>query len=466
MTKRAVIYCRISRDREGAGLGVQRQEQDCRELADQLGWTVVAVHTDNDLSAYSGKPRPGYKTLLSDLESGTANAVIVWHGDRLHRSPAELEDFIAICDKHKVAIQTVRAGNIDLTTPSGRMVARQLGSVARYEVEHMQERQRRAKAQVAAEGRFGGGRRPFGYEADGVTVRPSEAKALRWAAKRILAGASLNATARKLAADGITTSSGMPINPSTLRRAMMNPRYAGIRMHNGVEIGQAAWRPILDETTWRGVSALLSNEDRRTHNTHGQRIWLGTGLYLCGVCGATVRSSGQTSRTQHGKQTSYACRAGQHVVRQADLVDDVVRTTIAQRIAKVDLTPDDNADEIADLQAEALAKRERLDDLARLFADGTIDARQLAEGSARERAEQARLHDHITRLSRTDALGGIAGAADPGAAFMAADLDVQRSIVDSLATITILKVKPGRPAGWRPGSPYFDAASVKIDWKV
>src|SRR6478736_1834742 len=44
---RATIYARISRDREGAGLGVQSQEFDCRELADRLGWTIVSTHTDN-----------------------------------------------------------------------------------------------------------------------------------------------------------------------------------------------------------------------------------------------------------------------------------------------------------------------------------------------------------------------------------------------------------------------------------
>ena len=91
MTRRAAIYCRISEDRTGAGLGIERQEHDCRELADQLGWTVVEVFADNDLSAYSGTPRPGYQALLDALRAGTADAVICWHTDRLHRRPVELE---------------------------------------------------------------------------------------------------------------------------------------------------------------------------------------------------------------------------------------------------------------------------------------------------------------------------------------------------------------------------------------
>ena len=43
MTKTA-IYTRISNDREGGGLGVARQEVDCRALAERLGWDVVDVY--------------------------------------------------------------------------------------------------------------------------------------------------------------------------------------------------------------------------------------------------------------------------------------------------------------------------------------------------------------------------------------------------------------------------------------
>ena len=57
----AAIYTRISKDREGAGLGVERQRADCQELAGRLRWTVVEVFSDNDISAYSGRTRPGYQ---------------------------------------------------------------------------------------------------------------------------------------------------------------------------------------------------------------------------------------------------------------------------------------------------------------------------------------------------------------------------------------------------------------------
>jgi len=122
------VYARISRDRVGAGLGVDRQREDCRELAARLGWSIVVEHTDNDLSAYSGKPRPGYRALLADLREGRVDAVLAWHTDRLHRSPVELEDYITVSERQGAPTHTVKAGPLDLSSPSGRMVARQLGA--------------------------------------------------------------------------------------------------------------------------------------------------------------------------------------------------------------------------------------------------------------------------------------------------------------------------------------------------
>ncbi|MGH3699071.1 MAG: recombinase family protein, partial [Pseudonocardiaceae bacterium] len=188
----AAIYARISNDKTGAGLGVERQEADCRALAERLGWIVAEVFSDNDLSAYSGKPRPRYRAMLEAIRAGRITAVLAWHTDRLHRSPIELEDYISACnDGRDVPTHTATAGPLDLSSPSGRMLARTLGTLARYESEHRGERVAAAALQRARAGRRSGGPRPFGYEDDGVTVREPEAAAVRTAVESVLAGASL-----------------------------------------------------------------------------------------------------------------------------------------------------------------------------------------------------------------------------------------------------------------------------------
>jgi site-specific DNA recombinase len=130
---RAAIYARISQDRVGAGLGVARQREDCQQLVADRGWTLTGVYEDNDISAYSGKLRPGYRQLLDDIHGGQIDAVVAWHTDRLHRSPRELEEWIDACERGNVITVTVRAGELDLATAAGRMVARMLGAAARHE---------------------------------------------------------------------------------------------------------------------------------------------------------------------------------------------------------------------------------------------------------------------------------------------------------------------------------------------
>jgi hypothetical protein len=85
----AGVYARISSDPDETRLGVGRQEKDCRELAQRKGWEVVDTFIDNDLSAATSKPRPEYQRLLTAIEAGDIDAVIVWDLDRLHRRPIE-----------------------------------------------------------------------------------------------------------------------------------------------------------------------------------------------------------------------------------------------------------------------------------------------------------------------------------------------------------------------------------------
>jgi hypothetical protein len=72
MTKRAAIYCRLSQDRTGAGVVVERQERECQELAASLGWDVVRVDVDNDVSAGGYFPRRSSMMFLLALVLGGA----------------------------------------------------------------------------------------------------------------------------------------------------------------------------------------------------------------------------------------------------------------------------------------------------------------------------------------------------------------------------------------------------------
>ncbi|NED68030.1 recombinase family protein, partial [Streptomyces sp. SID10244] len=121
------------------------------------------------------KPRPQYKRLLELMRSGDIGTVISFHQDRLQRSPVELEEYVDVSEAGHVTTHTVLAGHIDLSTPAGRFNARIIGAAARYEVEHMIERQRAAKLDAAKQGKYLGGQRPFGFEPQRIAIREDEA---------------------------------------------------------------------------------------------------------------------------------------------------------------------------------------------------------------------------------------------------------------------------------------------------
>lgn len=463
---RAIIYCRISRDREGAGLGVERQQQDCEQLAQQLGVEIFAVYSDNDLSAYSGKPRPGYKQLLDDLREGRADTVLAWHTDRLHRSPAELEEYIDVCEPRHVQTRTVKAGALDLTTATGRMIARQLGVQARYEVERMVERQRRKRDEMAQHGKYFGGRRPFGYESDGITIIESEAAAIREAADTILAGGSLRAIAADWNGRGILTSTGGDWEGPEVRSMLMRPRNAGIVKHRGKEGGPASWPAILDEPLWRSIVALLGDPERRT-TPGNERKYLGSNIYLCGLCadGTTMRCS--TSNKSKGGQyyAAYACRKQKHVVRRADPLDDYIRLLILDRVSRPDaadlLAQREDPVDVRGAQADMRQARETLDELAAALGAGEMDMQEwrAASKSAKERLKSA--EDVLSRAVQANPVVGLVGADEPEAAWNRLGLARQRAVLVYLMTVTVRPARRGR----LPGGVYFDADSIDIEWR-
>lgn len=466
--KRAGVYTRISSDREGAGLGVDRQEADCRELVSRNGFVVAEVYRDNDLSAYSGKPRPGYQHLIDDVRRGVVDVVVAWHTDRLHRSPVELEEYIGVCDPRGVPTFTVKAGPLDLSTPSGRMVARQLGAVARYEVEHAVERMQRAKLQAATEGRWKGGRRPYGFEGDGVTVRIAEAAEILRASHAVLAGASLRGLAAELNARGVVTSTGKAWRQDTIRSVLLRPRNAGLMEHRGEVLGPAAWPAIVPEDTWRAVVAVLNDPERRTQWASARR-WLLSGLALCGVCGGPTYATVMSARNARAVP-AYTCKVGRHVARTATEVDDFVTDVVIERLSRPDavelLHQSSTGPDLTELHTRAVVLRERLDGLAAAYADGDVDARQLREGSERLRGQLNAVHAQIGDAARGSVLSGVVDVADVRQAWKVLTLDRRRAILDALMTITINKASKGRRPGWRPGESYFDPRSVAIEWRT
>lgn len=478
-----VMYARISEDREGAGLGVERQLGDQCALFSQLGLRLAGVYTDNDLSAFTGRPRPDYLAMLADLDAGRARVVTAWHTDRLHRTPRELESYIDLAERRGVVTHSVKAGPLDLANPSGRAVARTLCAWARFESEHKGERVRAARRQAAEQGRWQGGCRPFGFEADGTTIRPAEAAAIAQATEAIVSGASLRSVVRDLNEAGHRTAWDRQWTSQAVRDMLRRPRNAGLTSY-GEETFPAVWPAIVPEATWRATVSILSNPERRT-TTSSRVKWLGSGLYLCGVCGKPelrVSTTGtRMNSTTRKRNPAYRCKARDntrqsgHVVRVATQLDDYVERLIVCRLQRPDAAElfttatDPDLDSTA-LHAEAAAIQQRLTDLSLAFADGAITVPQLRTGTDKLRARLCDIDDTLAAAAAVNPLVGLAGhphVADiwygttPGRS-NGLDLGRRRAVLAKLITVTVLPTNRGR----RPDGTYFDPTGIHIEWKA
>jgi DNA invertase Pin-like site-specific DNA recombinase len=384
---RAVIYTRISRDDTGQGVANQRQEEDCRKLADLRGWEVVGVEADISISGYSGKSRPAWNRVLSMIQAGEVDLVVAWHMDRMTRSMVDLEKMIVLADEHGVGISTVH-GDIDLTSDVGRMVARILAAVARAEVERKGARQKRANEQRARQGEFkSSGFRAFGYTMQGEIVE-EEAALIRDAAEDVLNGAPLRGVVRRWNDLEIPTPRSRKNmrgwTHNSVRSILLNPRNAGIATYNGEVVGRGNWEPIIPEETHVLLVATLTNpartkgKDSRALGNKPRNLL--SGIAVCGECGWKVEAG------SNGGRKVYKCSnpAGDHITTHRSEADQIVRSALTLAIGSTTpgtLTEARDKTVSADLWGERERINERLKKMTVSWAEGVLTDEMFEAGS-------------------------------------------------------------------------------------
>jgi site-specific DNA recombinase len=481
----AAIYARISLDRDGDGLGVERQERLCRALAKEKGWRVAEVYRDNSVSAYNGKAREDYERMLADIEAGRIDAVICVDLDRLTRRPMELEQFMDLADRHGVALANV-SGDTDVSTSDGRLKARIMGAVARQESEKKGERLQREHEHAARRGVGRWARRAFGYEMvpatneDGTfrlnkngkvaherVVVPAEADAIRDATRRILAGDNLAAVARRWNEQGLEPPQGAEHgwSANTVGIVLRNPRLAGIRTHKGDEVSEDGdWQPILDADEWRALEQRL----RRTSRPGRPTTSLLAGIARCGVCGGPLWSAYRRNRAGERSERYSCCkRPGAPNCGKLGVVGEPLDTLVTDTVIAALAGP-----KLAQARRRTRSrKRAGSQDHAQALARAEQRLEQLAIDHARDRITRrewlaARDDLHAQIAEHTRALDTDSGPrADlPGSqkalreAWDTGTVQWRRALLG--AVIDAVVVKPAGP------SRTFDPGRVEIRWRV
>lgn len=327
----AGIYLRISDDREGRELGVQRQEHDCRALGSGLGVDIVDVYCDNDISAStnSSKPRLDYNRLLTDARTGHIKVILAYKKSRLTRRPREHEDLIDLAKDYGVSFYFVASPNFDLNTSDGRKLARMLAAQDAGDPDLIQELSRRKKKQDAEAGKINGGKRTYGRGLsmgfnpvtgkpilDYYALVPAEVAILQEGKERTLRGDSTRSVVVDLNSRGIPTAEGCRWTVGTYRRTLLNPSYIiyddddperrGTRVHKGQHY-RAQYSGIFTHAEHEALKEVFA-ANSTPYGPRGAkpRNYVLSGIVRCGLCGGAMYGQGKTDNGRYIRR--YHCK--------------------------------------------------------------------------------------------------------------------------------------------------------------
>ena len=290
--KRCAIYTRKSTDegldQEYNSLEAQR-DAGLAFVASQRheGW--LAVDDGYDDGGYSGGnlDRPGLKRLMTDIEAGRVDIVVVYKIDRLTRSLSDFAKLVDVFDRNGVSFVSVTQ-QFNTTTSMGRLTLNILLSFAQFEREVTGERIRDKIAASKDKGMWMGGMPPLGYDVveRKLVVNASEANLVRGIFRRYAEHGSAAQLVRELAIEGHTTKSwvtqggqqrpGRPIDQQYLFALLRNRIYLGEMVHKGQSFpGQH--EAIVPQELWNAAHAFIERRKQgpREHRTEHPALLAG-----------------------------------------------------------------------------------------------------------------------------------------------------------------------------------------------
>ena len=146
---RAAIYARVSTSNNGQDPTMQTRELE--EYCQRRGWELTGCYVDNGISG-SRESRPELDRLMTDARQRKLDVVLVWKLDRFGRSLKHLVNALAEFEALGITFASLK-DNLDLSTPSGRLMFQIIGAMAEFEKSLIQERVRAGLRNAKAKGR-------------------------------------------------------------------------------------------------------------------------------------------------------------------------------------------------------------------------------------------------------------------------------------------------------------------------
>jgi site-specific DNA recombinase len=250
---KAAIYCRVSTQEQTDGWSLESQYESCREYADAEGFRVVRRFED----VHSGQEydRPAFGRLLRLAREGAFSRIVVWRMDRFGRDPAW--NLLLERDLWEKGVQIETSTNGPLgNSPEAKLYRMVQYGVDLYEAEKTAERCQEGRETAAENGKWPGGRAPYGYKLDKerktLEPEPEQAAGVRRMYRLVIDGHNTREVADEL-----------DVHRSTVQKRIRNAAYVGHLVYGDV-VHRDAWLPIVEPSVWEEANRIL--DERAAEN--------------------------------------------------------------------------------------------------------------------------------------------------------------------------------------------------------
>lgn len=440
-TLEAAAYLRksvVKDDKDAESIDVQWD--NCKKSSDGFGWHVPdhLKFVDEGISASKGLLRPDWLRMLALIEAGKIKRIVVRDQARLSRADIELFIFLNTIEKYDVEVRDTSGRQIrdDLQTKVkalvdhdyAKTVAKNVKEKKKYQAEQGQHQKHR--------------HRPYAYTAGYEEMIESEAKVLREAGRRYLAGEGLFGITQDFTARGIYKYSGKRWTTSDLSKLLGRPEYAGIRRYDGEEVAVGNWPCVWDkdqkkaEAYYRKLKAKL-DANKPFANTTARKHLL-AGILVCAECAVTL--GGAAGKYACKKYRGGCSKVSRDMKALEKFFIDLTYEAIKQ-LPKVDEATevDSTEDEIAKLEA-------MIEETRAAYKAGDISLTDFVD--VRKDADVK-----IKELKKAEAK--IELPVDDAEAFLKASVDKQRATIKTM--FGVVGVKPsGKGVRFNPNQLIFD----------
>ncbi len=306
MAYKYFLYARRSTDEEKQALSIQSQRQ---ELLLKFQHLEIVEEITEDGSAFKPYNRPKFKDMLTRIEAGEADGIIVWHPDRLSRNPIDAAEVIYALDRK--VLKDLQFGSYFFSnSPEGKMMLSFALSQSKYQSEKLGVDVTRGMTTKCKIGQFPG-KAPLGYSNVNAGERGRcyiGSDELRYenmekAWRLLLTGAYSVPQIHRIARDdwGMTLRATdkypeRPVTLGCLYKIFSSPFCAGFFWWKK-EFYKGTHPAMITYAEYEKAQMILGRDGRPNNRKHNSPF---TGLIHCAECGSMITCDVQRKKLKNG----------------------------------------------------------------------------------------------------------------------------------------------------------------------